>query len=60
MTTTQSPKKSTGFATLLNGKLTVYVGKTQREMMLRFYNSTVVKVKFNYLGGGKVANVEIV
>ena len=60
MTTTQTPKKSTGFATNVNGKLTVYVNKTKREMLLQFRNTDIVKVKFDYLGIGKVANVEIV
>ena len=60
MTTTQTPKKSTGFATNVNGKLTVYVGATQREMTQKFFNTKVVKVKFDYLGMGRVANVEIV
>lgn len=60
MMKTKTPKKSLGFATLKNGKLTVLVGATQREMTMRYSNTKVVKVKFDYLGLGRVANVEIV
>jgi hypothetical protein len=60
MMNTKTLPKSRGFATIVNGKLTVYVGATQREMALKFFNTKVVKVKFDYLGMGRVANVEIV
>ena len=60
MMKTKTLPKSRGFATIVNGKLTVYVGATQREMALKFFNTKVVKVKFDYLGLGRVANVEIV
>lgn len=60
MMKTKTLPKSRGFATVVNGKLTVYVGATQREMALKFFNTKVVKVKFDYLGLGRVANVEIV
>jgi hypothetical protein len=52
--------KTTAYATLVQGKLTVYMGKSKREMTLKFFNTKVVKVKFDYLGLGKFANVEIV
>jgi len=57
---TKTLPKSQGFATIVNDKLTVYVGATQRDMTRRFFNTKVVKVKFDYLGMGRVANVEIV
>ncbi len=60
MMKTKTLPKSRGFATVVNGKLTVYVGATQREMTMKFFNTKVVKVKFDYLGLGRVANVEIV
>jgi hypothetical protein len=60
MMKTKTLPKSRGFATIVNGKLTVYVGATQREMTTKFFNTKVVKVKFDYLGLGRVANVEIV
>lgn len=61
MMKTKTLPKSRGFATVVNGKLTVYVGATQREMAQKFFNTKeVVKVKFDYLGMGRVANVEIV
>jgi hypothetical protein len=60
MMKTKTLPKSRGFATIVNGKLTVYVGATQREMTMKFFNTKVVKVKFDYLGMGRVANVEVV
>jgi hypothetical protein len=57
---TKTPTKARGFATLVNGKLTVYCGKTKTEMAKMFFNTKVVAVKFDYLGLGKFANVEIV
>ena len=60
MMKTKTLPKSRGYATVVNGKLTVYVGATQREMAMKFFNTKVVKVKFDYLGLGRVANVEIV
>ncbi len=49
MMKTKTLPKSRGFATIVNGKLTVYVGATQREMTMKFFNTKVVKVKFDYL-----------
>lgn len=59
MMKTKTLPKSRGFATVVNGKLTVYVGATKREMAQKFFNTKVIRVKFDYLGMGRVANVEL-
>jgi len=53
----QNSQKIVGFATVAkNGKITVRVGKTRQE--LNYLNTKVVRVKYEYLGFGKVTNVE--
>ena len=53
----QNSQKIVGFATVAkNGKITVRVGKTRQE--LNYLNTKVLRVKYEYLGLGKVTNVE--
>jgi hypothetical protein len=53
----QNSQKIVGFATVAkNGKITVRVGKTRQE--LNYLNTKVIRVKYEYLGFGKVTNVE--
>jgi len=53
----QNSQKIVGFATVAkNGKITVRVGKTRQE--LNYLNTKVIRVKYEYLGLGKVTNVE--
>ena len=53
----QNSQKIVGFATVAkNGKITVRVGKTRQE--LNYLNTKVIRVKYEYLGLGKITNVE--
>lgn len=54
----QNSQKIVGFATVAkNGKITVRVGKTPQE--LNYLNTKVIRVKYEYLGMGKITNLEI-
>ena len=53
----ENSQKIVGFATVAkNGKITVRISKTRQE--LNYLNTKVIRVKYEYLGMGKIANVE--